>query len=333
MEKINFKLVEENYSIKIERIKQIKTNAYFIKTKDKKEYFLKLSRVDKSHVDFIMDIYSHLKKTLFKSHLIDFERTINGGFYFLDNFGRVCLLCKWIDGRGADYKTFSDLKVIVSILDRLHTSTTCLAKQENRMHLPCYEEVFQNKYSQIKTMENIIHQKEIYSTFDRYFLRAIHRFEDRFAECIQFMKKIGSYFRTSNQKVLIHHDPAHHNFIFTEDNVYLIDFDYAVFDYDVHDFVNLGVRILKTNEWNIDIFKFYLKLLKEKDIPKKFWFEVFWILMFFPQEIWQVGLQYYFEKQPWTEEYFLKRLKGATEIQTRKEMIINKVVGGKLNWP
>lgn len=324
--------MEENYSIRIEKIKQIKTNAYFIKTKDKKNYFLKLSRVDKIHVDFIMDIYSHLKKTFFKSHLIDFERTMNGGFYFLDNFGRIYLMSRWIDGRGADYRAFSDLKMVINILNRLHISTACLAAQEKKMHFPCYEEVFQNKYSQIKTMENIIHQKEICSTFDKHFLRTIHRFENRFIKCIQFMKKIGNYFRVSNQKVLIHHDPAHHNFIFTEDNVYLIDFDYAVFDYDVHEFVNLGVRVLKTNEWNVNTFKSYLKLLIEKGIPTRFWFEVFWVLMFFPQEIWQVGFQYYFEKQPWTEEYFLKRLKSAAEIQIRKERIINEIAGGKLNW-
>ncbi|WP_307188772.1 hypothetical protein [Caldicellulosiruptor naganoensis] len=89
------------------------------------------------------------------------------------------------------------------------------------------------------------------------------------------MKKIGSYFSMLNKKVLVHHDPAHHNFIFACGNVYLIDFDYAVFDYDVHDFVNLGIRILKTNDRDINIFKFYLKLLKEMNIPQKFWFEVF----------------------------------------------------------
>jgi len=30
--------------------------------------------------------------------------------------------------------------------------------------------------------------------------------------------------------------------------------------------------------------------------------------MEFPQDFWQVGLQYYVEKQPWGEEFFIKKL-------------------------
>lgn len=47
------KLVEENYYIKIDEIKQIKSNAYFVKTKDGKEFFLKVSRVAKDYVDLL----------------------------------------------------------------------------------------------------------------------------------------------------------------------------------------------------------------------------------------------------------------------------------------
>ncbi|HWQ30165.1 MAG TPA: CotS family spore coat protein, partial [Negativicutes bacterium] len=36
--------------------------------------------------------------------------------------------------------------------------------------------------------------------------------------------------------------------------------------------------------------------------------EVIKALMTFPQDFWQIGLQYYVEKQPWAMEYFLMRL-------------------------
>ncbi len=329
---LELKLVEENYSIRIERIKQIKSNAYFVKTKDGKEYFLKVSRVDKEHVDFILKIFSHLKNTSFKSHLIDFQKTIDGGFYFLDEHKKVYLLCKWIDGRSADFRNVFDLRRAVSILHHLHLASLSFAEELEGSFYPSYQEVFRRKYSQVIQMKNIIHQKDNIGYFDEIFLNVVSRFEDRFVESIHMMKKIEDYFKEENQRVLIHHDPAHHNFIFSEKGVYLIDFDYAMVDYSVHDFVNLGVRVLKTNDWDINVFRIYLKCLDDKNIIKKFWLEVFWILMYFPQEIWQVGLQYYFEKQPWTEEYFLKRLKGAERIQAGKEMIINKIAGGIFKW-
>lgn len=52
-------------------------------------------------------------------------------------------------------------------------------------------------------------------------------------------------------------------------------------DYSVYDFVNFGVRVLKINDWDINVFWIYLKCLDDKNIIKKFWFEVFWILMYF----------------------------------------------------
>jgi len=328
MRTLKLKLVEDNYSIRIEGIKQIKSNAYFIKTKDGKEYFLKVSRVDKEHVDFILKIFSHLKNTSFKSHLIEFQKTVDGGFYFLDGHKRVYLLCKWIDGRSADFRNVFDLKVAVSVLHHLHKASLSFAEEMEDSFYPSYQEVFRRKYSQVIQIKNIIHQKDNLRYFDEIFLNVLSRFEGRFVESIYMMKKVEKHFKKENQRVLIHHDPAHHNFIFSQTGVYLIDFDYAMVDYDVHDFVNLGVRVLKTNDWDINVFRIYLKCLNDKNIIKKFWLQTFWILMYFPQEIWQVGLQYYFEKQPWTEEYFLKRLKGAERIQIGKEMIIKKIAGG-----
>lgn len=326
------KLIEKNFSIKIKDLRQIKTNAFFVKTKSEYDYFLKWSRVDKAHVDFIIEIYTHLKSTNFKSHLIDFEKTRDGGFYFLDQEGKIYLLCKWVEGRSADYKSTKDIERAIVLLDQLHQCTIDFkVKDYDKVLLP-YEDIFKNKYSQIKLIKNIIHQKNKAAKaepFDRYYLNAITKFEDRFVECIAMMKKIGKEFRKTNPCVLIHHDPAHHNFLITNDNIYLIDFDYAVTDYDVHDFSNLAVRILKTNEWDVNKFRLYLKLLISKNIPRRFWFEVFWLLMRFPQELWQVGIQYYFEKQPWRKEYFIKRLMGAVEIQTKKEMVLNKLIGGK----
>jgi hypothetical protein len=35
--------------------------------------------------------------------------------------------------------------------------------------------------------------------------------------------------------------------------------------------------------------------------------------MEFPQDFWQVGFQYYVEKQPWSEEFFVKKLRRITE--------------------
>ena len=44
----------------------------------------------------------------------------------------------------------------------------------------------------------------------------------------------------------------------------------------------------------------------------------------FPQEFWQIGLQVYWEQQPWGEEFFIKKLnKYLNSIEDRTRFINN----------
>ena len=46
--------------------------------------------------------------------------------------------------------------------------------------------------------------------------------------------------------------------------------------------------------------------------------------MEFPQDYWQVGIQYYWEKQPWGEDFFLKKLARIIEDKEEKQEFINE---------
>jgi hypothetical protein len=44
----------------------------------------------------------------------------------------------------------------------------------------------------------------------------------------------------------------------------------------------------------------------------------------FPQEYWQIGIQYYWEKKNWGEEFFLKKLEKIYEDREEKQIFIDK---------
>ena len=52
--------------------------------------------------------------------------------------------------------------------------------------------------------------------------------------------------------------------------------------------------------------------------------EVMAAFMEFPQEYWQVGIQYYWEKKNWGEEFFLKKLEKMHEDSVDKQIFIEK---------
>ena len=124
--------------------------------------------------------------------------------------------------------------------------------------------------------------------------------ESPYYEISEKSKKLGEF---------CHHDLANHNFLIGKDgNVYLIDFDYCIMDTHLHDLTSLIVRNMRYGVWDTRKAYFILEEYNRvyptdmKDLM------VIKALMTFPQDFWQVGLQYYTEKQPWTMEYFLMRL-------------------------
>ena len=52
--------------------------------------------------------------------------------------------------------------------------------------------------------------------------------------------------------------------------------------------------------------------------------EVMAAFMEFPQEYWQIGIQYYWEKKDWGEEFFLKKLQKIYEDSVDRQIFIEK---------
>ena len=122
-----------------------------------------------------------------------------------------------------------------------------------------------------------------------------------------------------------HHDFANHNILIDEDeNIKIIDFDYCILDSNLHDLSSLIIRSMKSNGWDTNIANIvldgYSKNITvcedELNIMKEF--------IRFPQEFWQIGLQVYWEQQPWGEEFFIKKLnKYLNSIEDRTRFIDN----------
>jgi CotS family spore coat protein len=124
---------------------------------------------------------------------------------------------------------------------------------------------------------------------------------------------------------LCHHDTANHNFLITSDlEVYIIDFDYCIVDSHLHDLASIIIRNMRYGNWNFDILNYIVEIYSKKIKVTDDDMHLIFCLMQFPQDFWQVGLQYYIEKQPWSEEYFMKKLTRVTEDHKMRFNFINE---------
>ena len=65
---------------------------------------------------------------------------------------------------------------------------------------------------------------------------------------------------------------------------------------------------MKNGKWNLNNAKDILRVYDHiyAILPEEL--EVMAAFIEFPQAYWQLGIQYYWEHQPWEEEFFLKKL-------------------------
>ena len=127
-----------------------------------------------------------------------------------------------------------------------------------------------------------------------------------------------------------HHDYAHHNILVdTSGKLNIIDFDYCILDSHLHDLSSLLIRSMKDGKWDSRkadfIFYSYEKEIEIEDdelpIMREF--------MRFPQAFWQIGIQAYWEMQPWGEEFFTNKLKKYLyDCSEREDFIDSYFKGG-----
>jgi CotS family spore coat protein len=131
------------------------------------------------------------------------------------------------------------------------------------------------------------------------------------------------------KKGFCHHDFANHNILIdSENNVNIIDFDYCILDTYLHDLSSLLIRKMKYGKWDnknaTEIIDTYNSINEVKSNS----IEIIKAFMEFPQDYWQRGIQYYWEKKDWGEEFFLKKLEKYIEDRDQKQEFLNEFKWG-----
>ena len=190
--------------------------------------------------------------------------------------------------------------------------------------------VFETRCEEILDFKKRIYQKAYKSDFDEVYLSAIKEEIDRGKRAIDEIKN-SNYFELMNREVLkrgfCHHDYAHHNVLINNNRkVNIIDFDYCILDTHIHDLSSLLIRTMKDGSWSNDIANYILKSYEgthslysdEVQLMKGF--------IRFPQGFWQIGLQYYWEQQPWGEEVLINKLNKYLNDRVNREKFLENFI-------
>ncbi|WP_460281295.1 CotS family spore coat protein [Clostridium sp. CTA-5] len=324
--------IKEQYELNINKVEKVK-GSYKILTEDT-GYCLKRIKYNFSHFYFILSAMKHLQNNNFKN-IPKIIKNKDGKDYINMN-GKYAYLTKWVPSRVSNYDNPMELAKVSMKLAELHECSknfTIKQGMQPRIGWFSWPEVFNTRANEILDFKNRINQKAYKSDFDLLYLENINREIDRAKKSIKGLKN-NNYIKIMEKEMLLrgfcHHDYAHHNILICENNeINIIDFDYCILDSHLHDLSSLLIRVMKDGKWEeqkaniiLDNYEKIIELNKE-EIPliREF--------IRFPQAFWQLGIQVYWEQQPWGEEFFINKLnKYLEDCYEREEFIDSYFKGG-----
>ncbi|GIW48730.1 MAG: spore coat protein [Caloramator sp.] len=322
-----FDEVEKAYGFKILSYEKIK-NIYKLNT-DKGLYCLKISKYDLKQYNFILSVMMYLINKGYE-HILPIYKTKDGELFISLNEG-YAYLTDFVEAKEADFKDLTELKMCIEAIARLHILSRGF-KYDTRIrdYYGKWVEKFKKRSSELLYFRAICEAKEDKSEFDEVFLKYFDMHYKQSLKCLKDFEKSGYIKIMESHKKLheiCHHDTANHNFLITNDNLILIDYDYVIMDSHLHDLSSILIRNLRYGNWDIKLFNFILNEYGRYIPVSLEEVNLIFCFMEFPQDFWQVGLQYYVEKQPWTEDNFLKRLNRVVSDSEKRFKFLDELEG------
>lgn len=321
------KFIEDNYDLQVQHMKKIK-NVYRIES-DEKYYCFKIIKYKFGHFLFIVSAMNHLRKKGFME-VPKFIESKDGRIH-LPYGERNAYLTEWVCSRECNYDNPLDVKIAAETLSELHNKSEGFTLDERmrpRVGWNRWIEIFSTRRNEILDFKSRILKKDKRSRFDEIYFEEIESEIKRCEKCIENLKKSDYSFlmkKEIKKHGFCHHDYANHNVLICRDGkVGIIDFDYCMLDTHLHDLSSLIIRVMKNGKWSMETAENILNWYGDKKVVYNNEIPVMAAFIEFPQAFWQVGIQYYWEKQPWGEEFFENKLKKILNDREERQEFVEK---------
>lgn len=319
---MDFKTIEERYGFKIYSMEQIK-NINKAST-DQGIKCIKRAHMSSSYFLFMYSAVNYLYNKGFEG-VIPYNTCLDGSICVEDD-KYIYYVVDWIESKECKFKNPEDLKAIIKTAAAFHDATIGYEAPEGakpRVFYNKWTSKFNKKCIELLEFSKAIEEQEYLTEFDSIYAKHVNSYWNQGRESIDLLNR-SAYSKlaliSQAQGEFCHHDMANHNFLKTEDNrIFMIDFDYCIMDTRLHDVASLVIRNMRHGVWDLykacyilDEYSRYHPITDEElGVIKAF--------MVYPQDFWQVGLQYYVEHQPWSMDYFLQRLNRVIEDKEKRD--------------
>lgn len=217
-----------------------------------------------------------------------------------------------IEGREATFTNEVELNMCAEVLAKMHIASLKVVKEYNLQSRIDTSLIFkyEDALTDIKEIKNLIESFKYRNVFDELFFGVIDRCINDMEKSLELLKfsDYSEYRKKFRNLVVCHNDLAEHNFLYSKNEMYLIDFDYSSIDLRIMDLADIILKGIKNAAFDVEkaigIIKSYDKIYK---IDKEE-YKLLYIILLFPRDLYTIAKDYYHKQKAWDEEVFLNRL-------------------------
>ncbi len=319
-----FREVEEQYALEVQR--SVQEGPIYLLATSKGRKALKVSSLSRFELEYITRSLADLKKQGLDLIVAPLS-TADGSHFFLweDSY---YFLMDWVKGRHCDYLDEQDAVAVAQALAHLHRASRDLrfsTVPDTRWLLGLWPLHFSRRLDQLKNFARLARKTSVPRAFDRLFVRD---FEFYYRQSVDALEKLASsdyneLCHSTSFQAFCHRDLAYHNILINEHGPRFLDFDYSLVDLGLHDLADLLLRNLALVGWRWERARCILAAYDSVTPLEPRVFPVLEAFLQFPHEYWQIGVQYYQEKQQWSENYFLARYDRKLKSPDLRQRFLN----------
>ena len=289
--------IERQFDLKIEKIQPSK-GIYFLKT-NKGDMCLKKISYGIQKLIFIYEAKEHLIRNGF-TNLDRFQLSVDNNCYAIVNED-IYTLSKWIEGRECDFSIAEDINSAARTLADLHICSRGYEPPDHsklKSDLDRWPSIMSKRIKSFDKMRDMVRKKGMKNDVDMLYIKN-YEFYKNLAKHAYRILEASKYHNicreVEEEKSFCHHDYTHHNIVFdSEGNVNVLDFDYCKREVRSYDIANFITKVLKRNDWNIEICKEIIKNYGERlELRYEDVFLIYGFLMF-PQRFWRISNRYFY---------------------------------------
>lgn len=288
---------------------------------------LKRSILNQCDMLFVESVVAHLRARGFAA-VVSCRRTLTGEASTIWN-GQTYVLYPWCESREADFNRDEDLRLALHTLAELHAKSAGFipySSDPGRVRWGLWPRILGARRAQLAAFGA---RAASMAKFSPFCARYAHLFPYYFAEAGRSLAALAAspYQQLCadaiQQRSVCHHDCSARNFLIgPEGRPTLVDFDYCLADLRLHDLANLILRLLRHDRWNSRIAAKALAMYDEESSLDGRELAVLYPLLLWPQDFWQIGLQFFLEELPWSQERFLQTLRRKTEDRAERAVFL-----------